>query len=98
MNKKVNKMVEAILRDDRRARNDDFYLVGKVYEIYYGFKNEPFLEVAYSHQGLPTYESITRIRRKLQADNPLVYGASGMVRRARAKEEEEYRREYGKKY
>lgn len=74
MNKlyKVEEMVKEVLEEVPAARDDDFVLLA---HCYYKLNPEvvgtPFNVVMLGHKefGLPPFESITRARRKLQANN-----------------------------
>lgn len=96
--KNVTKRVEKVLREYPRARDDDNFLVAVVYRNFYGIAASSFFDVMTNTKrlALPSFESITRARRKLQEEAPLIYGASGQARRERAKEEERYRKQYGR--
>lgn len=89
--KKLKDMVAAVLERYPAARNNDRLLVCFVYERFFGVRtHDSFFDVMNS-SNLPSHESITRCRRKLQEEMPLVYGASGKVRKIRREEEELYR-------
>lgn len=91
--------VATILEAIPEARNSDKVLYGKLLEIFYEIgEKDGFLDILYNRKDLPSYESVTRVRRKLQERMPLVYGASGKVRKMRAELENEYREEFGEKY
>ena len=54
-------------------RDDDWWLIGKVYKEQYGINYEmSFLEVMKRHKdlGLPSFETIRRTRQKVQEENP----------------------------
>lgn len=91
--------VAHVLAEYPRARDDDDFLVAIIYRNYYNVGQMPFFEVMTNlkEMELPTAESITRIRRRLQEELPIVYGASGGIRRERARERERYREEFGRK-
>lgn len=93
---KLYMKVAKTLEEYPRARDDDNFLIAVLYRNYYGIVNTSFFDVMTNRRGLdlPSPESITRIRRRLQEEQPLIYGASGMIRRERAKEEERYRERY----
>lgn len=96
--KKVKDMVEIVLKDTPQARNDDYILIKEVYRRFCGVaEKNGFFEVMTLHRGLPSFESITRSRRKLQAEMPLVYGSNGIVRKMRAEMESEYIAEFTEK-
>lgn len=70
--KKLEVIVEEILRNDELSRKDDCYLilqvVGRLYPYDVGEKFETVMFNA-KNKGI-SFESITRIRRKLQEKNP----------------------------
>lgn len=97
--KRIKDMVEIILKDTPRARDDDYILIKEVYRRFCGVtKENGFFEVMDLHRGLPSFESITRARRKLQAEMPLVYGSNGITRKMRADMEKEYIKEFAEKH
>ena len=65
---KVKEKVFLELVNRPETRNDDRLLFAKVYEDYYGIKDEPFFEVM-MRRDLPSFESIRRCRAKIQAAN-----------------------------
>lgn len=78
------------------TRDDDFQLVLSVWrELNPSVANIPLKKVMENHKeyGLPSFESITRARRKMQNIYPRLR-ASKEVEQARAEEEEEHRRLY----
>jgi len=94
MKSETRRIVDRILREDVRAREDDNYLILKVIE-----KLEPKLAVMrFSTAMLEiksrkiSFESITRARRKFFEENPQFNPKN--VDRARRKREEEYYLEY----
>ena len=86
--------VRAVLQKDEEARNDDMLLYLKVCN---GCLKDtgvmPFAEVMaqYKYLGLPSFESVGRTRRKLQAQYPELMG-NARVRRLRAAGEKAYRK------
>ena len=82
----IEDKVRAILKKDEEARNDDMVLYLKVCNSY-------FKEVMsqYRYLGLPSFESVGRTRRKLQAEHPELLG-SIRIQKIRAKQEQNYRR------
>ena len=92
--KTIEKKVKAVLEKNTDARNDDMVLYLKVCNSY--FKDAgamPFAEVMsqYRYLGLPSFESVGRTRRKLQAEHPELLG-SVRIQKLRAKQEQNYRR------
>lgn len=98
MKKDTIQKVAEILREYPRARDDDNFLIALVYRNFYNVGSASFFDVMADFRALelPSPESITRYRRKLQEEMPLVYGASGQTRKERAKEEKAYREEFGR--
>ena len=89
--KKLEDIVKPILEESVAARNDDFYLYNEVIrelhpELLAAFLSEAL--VLHKEMGLPNYESVTRVRRKLQAEHPHL--ASERTRQRRLKECKEY--------
>ena len=95
---KIKDMVALQLTMFPETRDDDFLLIGSIYQNYYGISmNDGFVEVMMNHKDrkLPSFESIRRMRQYLQATMPLIYGASGIARAIRRSEEEQYHKEFG---
>ena len=63
--KTIEGKVEQVLRQHPATRSNDRLLVVAFYDEYYGVFNEPFWQVM-SRNDLPSTESITRCRRKIQ--------------------------------
>lgn len=95
MNKNINVLVEEILKIDERARKDDWYLIAQVIK-----KKNPrvsFVNLTYALEhgkdfALPSFESITRARRKAQKEGKYT-DTDTLI--ARTEEEKEYREYYG---
>lgn len=86
--------VRTILLENPRTRDDDMYL----YSVFLAKFNlvrpdETFYEVMVSakSRGLPSYESITRARRKVQENEEYLRGKN---RKARKEQEQKYREFY----
>ena len=91
--KTIEAKVKAILQKNEDARNDDMTLYLIVCNTYLkGAGAMPFAEVMeqYKYLGLPSFESVGRTRRKLQAKYPELAG-NARVRRLRAEGEKAYR-------
>lgn len=91
--KTIESKVRAILEKDEEARNDDMILYLKFCNACLkGTGAMPFAEVMaqYKYLGLPSFESVGRTRRKLQAKYPELTG-NARVRRLRATGEKAYR-------
>ena len=92
--KTIEKKVRAVLEKNEDARNDDMVL-------YLALCNAclkdagamPLAEIMTQHKylGLPSFESVSRTRRKLQAQHPELAG-SHPVQKMRATGEKAYRR------
>lgn len=90
----IEDKVRAILKKDEEARNDDMVLYLKVCNSYFkDSRGDAFAEVMsqYRYLGLPSFESVGRTRRKLQAEHPEILG-SIRIQKIRAKQEQNYRR------
>ena len=98
MKKDIYNKVAQVLTEYPRARDDDNFLLAIFYRNFYGVGAASFFEVMVNMKQLelPSPESITRARRKLQEEMPLLFGASGQVRKERAKAERSYRDYYGR--
>lgn len=67
---KVEKVVKFVLENSKQSREDNFILVYLVYRSLYIDVNElTFQHIMLNHKALklPSFESITRARRKLQS-------------------------------
>ena len=92
--KTIESKVRAILEKDEEARNDDMVLYLKVCSSYLrGTGAMPFAEVMsqYRYLGLPSFESVGRTRRKLQALHPELLD-SVRIQKLRARQEQQYRK------
>lgn len=92
--KTVEGKVKAVLQKNEDARNDDMVLYLALCNLY--LKNAgtmPLAEIMTRHKelGLPSFESVGRTRRKLQAEHPELLG-SIRIQKIRAKQEQNYRR------
>lgn len=68
MTKKLNQIqdrVEIVLRNNELARNDDKFLIGKYLNQFHSITN--FISY-YNSKDVPSFETITRCRRKCQAE------------------------------
>lgn len=92
--KKLEKIVKAILEDYPNTRgNDNALITGVFWLIDPELMKMPFKEVMLM-KGLPSFESITRARRKVQEKNPIL--TDEKARKIRQKEEKEYREYYSR--
>ena len=67
--KKVKDMVIFELENRPATRDSDRLLIVKIYEDFFGIKNEPFFDVL-MRDDLPNLESIRRCRAKVQEVRP----------------------------
>ena len=92
MNKKIYKLVEEELRENAEARNSDFVVIANVYKKLGIATSLTLSDIAIlstleiSSNKFPSFESITRARRKIQELHPEL--CSKEVQEARAKESE----------
>ena len=87
--------VRAILLENARTRDDDMYLYGVFLAKFNLIKpEETFYEVMCSarSRGLPSYESVTRARRKVQEMEPMLCGNKKKSRKDMQQEYSEYYR------
>lgn len=90
---KVEEVVAKILEEDEQSRNSDnylFYEFCKRYNPAVLSHNLGDVLMAYGDSGLPRYGSISRARRKLQAQRPELRGNNN-VKRWRSENETEVR-------
>ena len=90
---KIEPIVKDILEKNVVARNDDFILVGDVYnKINKNISKMPFLYILANHTefSLPSIESITRCRRRLQSKYEHLR-ANKKTRKIRMEEEIKFR-------
>ena len=97
MNKNIKKTVYKILKQDKLAREDDWYLIQQVLiELLPCNSGTAFGRVL---QGMKikgiSFEAITRCRRKFMEENPQLKVQN--VEKARREEEENYYLEYRRK-
>ncbi len=93
---KMEDIVKPILEENEKAREDDFYLYSEVlwklmphvlhYSLAKALRNHKELE-------LPSYESVSRVRRRIQEKHPEL--ASEKVKKKRRENQEIYK-EYAK--
>ena len=91
----IEPLVLKALKENELTRKDNFVLYVEVLRHYAHIESLTFEDVCLNHveMGIPSLETITRCRRKLQEKHPeLVDLETAMVR---AEEEEEHR-EYGR--
>lgn len=87
----IEPLVQSILEKNEEARKDDFLLVA---EVYYSLVPEvadcSFTSVMLSHKEfkLPSFEGITRARRKLQREYEDLRPSEEVLKHRKQKEEE----------
>lgn len=95
--KNIEPIVKRVLEENYEARNDDFILIAEVYSLlnectcHYSFND---IMIHHKNFSLPSIESITRARRKVQSMYADLRASEG-TRRVRASEELDFR-EYAK--
>lgn len=93
--KDYKRIVESVLERYPETQDDDFKLYSRVCWLVCGEKvrNVRLIGGLYHHEqfGLPSYESVTRARRKIQEERE---DLRGTIRKRRKELEEEYRQEY----
>lgn len=90
--RKLESIVKNALEDSKEARDDDFLLIFKVYKaINESVVYKDFRQVMRDHVefGLPSFESITRARRKVQKEYPELQ-SNKRTKEIRAAEEREF--------
>ena len=92
--KKMETIVKALLEEYPQTRgNDNALIAGVFWLIDPELMKMSFKEVL-KMKGLPSFESITRARRKIQEKYPILNDEK--ARKARQKEEKEYREYYSR--
>lgn len=89
--------VKSVLEQDEDARNDDMTLYLRVCDVYVKDMGDvPFATVMLQYKlfGLPNFESVSRIRRKLQKQNPELLGST-RIQKQRTRQEQLYRKYAG---
>lgn len=91
----IEKQVDHILREYEKARDDDRLLL-MAYMHYFGDlteeEQEAFKILSPALKRMPSIESLTRLRRKLQEENPYLRGIHYKQRKTREKQIREYYR------
>lgn len=92
---KINDLVAELLSTKPMTRDDDFLLIGAVYKACGVDLNDSMRNILLNHKqyNLPSFESITRARRKFLETHPEY---SGNNVEARDNEESNYHFYYGK--
>ena len=96
----IRERVEMLLRAKVEDRNSDFTLLNDYIDTYcVDTKDITFDELMRNHTsyGVPSFEGITRARRRVQKDNPDLCG-NREVKQGRSEEEERFRLDYGYNY
>lgn len=102
--KMTSKLVKELLRVDPKARNSDGYLYLKVLELMAGMQEKPirleemtlpFFLLNIRQLNFPCFETVRRVRAKIQSDNPDLRPSPEIEakRQARRKEYREYARD-----
>lgn len=91
----LEKIVFKLLKEYPITRKDDFILIAGVYKMLGIDLNRSFKDVMKNHDKLPSFESITRCRRKMQAKNEELIDKK--TEKIRKEEELKYFMEYGRK-
>lgn len=84
IDKKLSEIVEHELFKDKLCRDSDSYLILQVFEQY-GLVLTPKQRFQFGFH-VPPAEAITRARRKLQEQNPLLRGEKYIARQRRQKQ------------
>ena len=87
--KRTSKLVLKILREDKKAREDDLYLFERVLD---NFIPDVSKSVRGIHQlmrlkKLPAWETMRRSRQKMQKDHPELKAVETMIHRSEKEEE-----------
>ena len=91
--KRVETLVKTILEENKETRNDDFILIAEVYyRLIPDVVHLPFTLVMLSHSDLklPSLESITRARRKIQEKHEYLR-ASKKIQEIKKRQEQQYK-------
>ena len=91
--KNIENLVNEILREDIRARNDDKYLTFRVLQqILTGERSSELLSMSLNDiKKLPAFETVKRVRAKIQNKEKLFLPSSAAVRHRRRIREEDFR-------
>lgn len=92
--KSIEGNIRVILERDDDARNDDMTLYLRVCNAYVkGTGSLPFETVMLQYKlfGLPNFESVSRLRRKLQSEYPELLGSTRM-QQTRQEQEQAFRK------
>ena len=88
----TERIVKKILIKDKKARNSDNYLYIKVIKyLNNGAEERPFNEVMINlkKMGLPCYETVSRTRRRIQAEHPELW-SDATIKRYREEAEKDF--------
>lgn len=99
--KNVEKIVKTVLENEPDTRNDDFKLITSVYyAINPETINMNFGQIMYLHRelNLPSFESVTRGRRRIQAENDELKPEEEIIKKRKEKESEYYEYALKRKY
>lgn len=92
--KTIEQKVRAVMEQDADARNDDMTLYVRLCDTYIRGISQQRLDTVllqYKLLGLPNFESVSRIRRKLQAEHPELLGST-RTQQTRQEQERIYRK------
>ncbi len=92
--KTIEGKVRAVLQENEDARNDDMVLYLALCNLYLKDAGAmPLAQILLNHKelGLPSFESVSRTRRRLQENHPGLLGSLRM-QKLRARGEKAYRR------
>lgn len=91
--KTIEQKVKDVLERDADARNDDMTLYARLCDTYIkGVSQQSFETVMLQYRllGLPNFESVSRLRRKVQAASPELAGST-RIQQTRMEQERVYR-------
>lgn len=85
----VEKEIKPILKDNNLTRADDMLLYAEYLKLKGGNMNKAFLDRKYRLiNGLASYETVSRVRRKLQEVNPKLKPSKSYLSSRKAAEKE----------
>lgn len=85
---KTEDVVRHVLKNKPETRKNDFLLVKETYD-YYGNTELSFSDFCKKavDNCIPSFETVTRLRRKIQSENPEIYGDSETIIKRQENEE-----------
>lgn len=89
--KNLEEVVECVLEKHEKARNDDFMLYGYVISKFGIDMHQELQRFLWEHekQAVPSFESVSRCRRKIQERRQELQGFDMLVKRAEEREKYE---------